>query len=266
MAKFLMCQPDYFEVKYSINYWMHPEDSCDDDHYLACRQWLSLYDKLTELGHVVKCIDPVDGLPDMCFVANAAIVHNGLALLSKMKHLQRYDETRYFAREFTGHKGWQSFTQEGAGDCLYDPHRNIMWAGHGQRSNVEAYGFVETAYSTLSKVVRLELVDLRFYHLDTCFCPLENGTVIWYPAAFTEASQDVVHDIVGENIISLYEREAEAFLANAVNVKKDIIMPEWSGSLSENLVEKGFRVHQLDMSAFIRAGGACKCLTLRLDQ
>ena len=37
-----------------------------------------------------------------------------------------------------------------------------------------------------SPALPLELVDPRFYHLDTCFCPVAPGVAIYYPGAFDE--------------------------------------------------------------------------------
>ena len=40
----------------------------------------------------------------------------------------------------------------------------------------------------------LELVDPRFYHLDTCFCPLAPGVAIYYPGAFDEYGRSVLQN------------------------------------------------------------------------
>ena len=37
-----------------------------------------------------------------------------------------------------------------------------------------------------------QLVDRRFYHLDTCFLPLPNGGVVYYPPAFDERSRGLI--------------------------------------------------------------------------
>ena len=39
------------------------------------------------------------------------------------------------------------------------------------------------------RVIPVELVDPRYYHLDTCFCPLAPGVAIWYPPAFDRYGQ-----------------------------------------------------------------------------
>jgi N-dimethylarginine dimethylaminohydrolase len=269
MAKFLMCKPDGYGIFYSINPWMQPEYWEMTDHYLAVRQWNTLKDKLEELGHEVVVIDQAAGSPDMVFVANAGVVHNNQVTLSCMKNEERKGETKEFARFFKEHfkvLNYNSQVQEGAGDCLFDPLRNFFWNGYGQRSVEGASWYTEEVFT--KGVVNLELTDPFFYHLDTCFCPLTHGEVVYYPPAFSSFAREIIEKrIPRKRRIDLYSAEADAFCANMICVDDDIIMPDWHGDLPNELKEKhGYNVHMLDMSAFIAAGGACKCLVLRLDQ
>ena len=65
----------------------------------------------------------------------------------------------------------------------------------------------------------LKLVDQRFYHLDTCFCPLEGGFAMYYPPAFDEASRAAIEKRVpAERRIAIGEEDALAFACNAVNI------------------------------------------------
>ena len=57
-------------------------------------------------------------------------------------------------------------------------------------------------------MITLELVDPRFYHLDTCLMALDDTTVAWFPGAFSAASQDVVR--------TLFPDAVEADLADAL--------------------------------------------------
>jgi len=269
MAKFLMCKPDGYGIFYSINPWMEPRYWEMTDHYVAVNQWNTLKDKLEELGHEVVVIDQAAGSPDMCFVANAGVVHNKNVILSCMKHPERQGEQKAFASFFKDHfkvLNYNSQVQEGAGDCLYDSFRMMMWFGYGQRSVKDASWYTTEICGKLTTLV--ELVNPYFYHLDTCFCPLTNGEIVYYPPAFSHGSLKLIKDIIpAKRRIDLYSAEADAFCANMICVGDDIIMPDWHGDLPNELKEKhGYNVHMLDMSAFIAAGGACKCLVLRLDQ
>jgi N-dimethylarginine dimethylaminohydrolase len=49
-------------------------------------------------------------------------------------------------------------------------------------------------------------------------------------------------------------------------IDRNIVLPEGAPKLVDALVERGYQCHQLPMTEFLKAGGACKCLTLLLPQ
>jgi N-dimethylarginine dimethylaminohydrolase len=67
-------------------------------------------------------------------------------------------------------------------------------------------------------------------------------------------------------LIDVAEEEARSFSCNAVVLERDIVLPEGAPNLVRSLKERGYRCHQLPMSEFLKAGGACKCLTMFLPQ
>jgi len=68
----------------------------------------------------------------------------------------------------------------------------------------------------------------------------------------------------GENIIWVSETDARNFACNAISIDKSVIMHKASAGLKSALVQHGFEVIEADVSEFIKAGGACKCLTLEI--
>jgi len=66
-------------------------------------------------------------------------------------------------------------------------------------------------------------------------------------------------------VFAVPENEAKHFACNAVVLGKHVIMPANCPETKNHLEHKGFTVFECDMSEFIKAGGACKCLTLLLD-
>jgi ornithine--oxo-acid transaminase len=110
----------------------------------------------------------------------------------------------------------------------------------------------------------LHLLDPRWYHLDTCFCPLDTGEAIWYPGAFDCKSQMLISSFYKHRLITVSEKDALKFACNSISVGNRIIMPEISDDLKLELAAKGYIVTNVDMSQFLRSGGACKCLTLEL--
>ena len=67
------------------------------------------------------------------------------------------------------------------------------------------------------EVLPLELVDPRFYHLDTCFCPLAPDMALYYPGAFDEYGRSVLQRRIAR-LIEVVAEEAVSFSCNAVVV------------------------------------------------
>jgi len=266
--RFLMCQPQYFDVSYVINPWM-----TDNIHRVglaqAAEQWSALHGLIRNAAEV-ELIDPEPGLPDMPFTANAGLVVGGRALVSNFRHPERQTEEQHFERWFRDH-GYQvhrlerAISFEGAGDALLDRARGCIWMGYGHRSRREAASSIQQVFGL--EVAPLELTDPRFYHLDTCFCPLPRGYVMYFPEAFSEDSQAVLKQrIPAGQTIRVSEEDALRFACNAVNIGDQIILNGASEPLREALSQAGFRTLQSSFSEFLRAGGASKCLVLRLEE
>ena len=192
--RFLMCRPQYYAVSYSINPWMDPQGWAAEGRDLgeaAHREWAALHAALLDKGATIECVDPKPDLPDLVFTANAAIVLDGKALLSRFRHPERKPEEPVFADALQAQAGLDAvealpgdMIQEGAGDCIWDPYRGQFWMGCGPRSDRAAANVVADYFAV--ECVALELADPSFYHLDTAFCALPTGDVIYYPAAFIQ--------------------------------------------------------------------------------
>src|SRR5690349_4813125 len=173
--RLLMCPPRHFAVTYSINPWMDPRSWADDArlHAEAERQWAALRDALIAAGARIETIAPVANLPDLVFTANAAVVLDGTAVLSRFRHRERRDEEPVFAAQFAAlaARGLlddvlrlpEPIILEGAGDCIWDPRRGVFWLGCGFRSDAAVAPFLERQFG--HACVPLPLADARFYHL-----------------------------------------------------------------------------------------------------
>jgi len=266
--RFLMCKPQYFDVSYVINPWM-----TDNLHRVgrsaAAQQWDSLH-RLVRGAAEVRLIDPEPGLPDMPFTANAGLVVGDRALVSNFRHAERQTEEPHFERwfqdqGFSVHKLAREIPFEGAGDALLDRARGCIWMGYGHRSSRDAAAPIQKIFGL--EVVQLELADARFYHLDTCFCPLPRGYVLYFPEAFSEESRAVLQRRISpEQTIQVGEEDAKQFACNAVNIGDTIILNRATEPLLTALASAGFRTIQSPLTEFLRAGGASKCLVLRLEE
>jgi N-dimethylarginine dimethylaminohydrolase len=111
------------------------------------------------------------------------------------------------------------------------------------------------------EVISLQLVDPRFYHLDTCFCPLAEDLVAWFPPAFDEYAQRAIRAHLPRSI-ELTEPDALRFAANAVPINRHVALNSGCDSFEEDLEAHGYTPHATDLSQFLRAGGSAKCLVL----
>ena len=117
------------------------------------------------------------------------------------------------------------------------------------------------------KVEALQLVDDRFFHLDTCFCPLAGGQVLYYPAAFEVGSRELIERrISASKRIAVSEKDALAFACNAVNIDSTVVVNKATNDFVSRLSDAGFDVVQTPLSEFMKAGGSANCLTLRLNE
>lgn len=259
----LMCPPDHYGIHYEINPWMSTERQAD--HGLAVEQWQALRQILVDVGAKISEVPPVKGLPDLVFTANAAIVYQKRAVLARFKHEQRQGEEPHF-RAWLESNGWNvldppaEFSFEGAGDALFCGE--TLFAGYRMRS--DATGHQQIGEMLDVHVLPLELVDPYYYHLDTCFCPLEPGVAIWFPGAFDEYGQKVLTEQVPK-LIEVAEPEARRFACNAVVVGKHVVTNTGCEGLHQSLTEHGYQPQGTCLDEFVKAGGSAKCLTLRLD-
>jgi N-dimethylarginine dimethylaminohydrolase len=276
-AHFLMCPPRHFEVKYSINPWMDPgawatKASCLAD--AADTQWQTLYETLVTRGAKVELVRAIPDLPDLVFTANAAVILDRKALLARFRHPERRLEEPVFARALHRLQSRaalkvvaelpRNLRLEGAGDCIWDGRRTHFWLGFGFRSDRASREVVADFFGV--DCVALELADARFYHLDTAFCPLPFGEVIYYPAAFTGAARRAIDERVPRTQqIILDEHDATMFAANSVAFSRQILLSSCSEGLRRELEERGYTVIATPLHAFQRSGGSACCLTLRID-
>jgi N-dimethylarginine dimethylaminohydrolase len=272
----LMCPPRHFAVTYSINPWMDPQAWAGNKelHAEAERQWGALREALIGAGAMVETIAPVPDLPDLVFTANAAVVLDGKAVLSRFRHPERRNEEPVFAAGFAAlaERGLLDSVShlpdgvilEGAGDCIWDARRRAFWLGCGFRSDRAAGPVLERQFGR--PCLPLPLADASFYHLDTALCALPCGAVMYYPGAFTPAARaTIAANVAAADRIALDRADAERFAANAVCVGKTIVLSSCSAALRARLQERGYAVVETPLHAFMRSGGSACCLTLRLD-
>ena len=263
---YLMCPPQFYDVHYVINPWMAGNLHAAS-HGRALKQWHHLHSALTGIADVVL-VDPQPGLPDMVFTANAGLERDGTVLLSNFFHPERQGEEEHFCRWFrdSGYAVLRLPSEirfEGEGDALFSSDGSHLWVADGIRTAKESHSYLARAWNV--RIEPLRLIDPRFYHLDTCFAPLSDGYVMYYPAAFDAESLRSI-----ENFYPLHKRitvsteDAVRFACNAINIDRTILVNEISRELIHQLEAANFHVVPIALDEFLKAGGAAKCLVMKL--
>ncbi|MFT3718489.1 MAG: arginine deiminase-related protein [Pseudorhodoferax sp.] len=234
--------------------------------------WDALRACYTALGAEVETMPPVPGLPDMVFTANAALVVDRRVLLARFRHAERQGEQAHGLAVFDRlraqgvvdslHHLPEGVCFEGAGDAIVDDHRGICWMGHGPRSDLRA----REALAVVARrpVLALELVDPRFYHLDTCLSLLSGGELLVVRQAFSPQGWQQLQAVAGGRLIEVPEDDALHLAANAVCIGREVVMGWCSAALRARLAAHGYGVRLVPLDAFRRAGGSARCLTLEL--
>jgi lysine-ketoglutarate reductase/saccharopine dehydrogenase-like protein (TIGR00300 family) len=266
--RFLMCAPDHYDVDYVINPWMEGNIH-KSSRDRAVEQWQKLYYVLKDRA-IVDLVAPQLGWPDMVFTANAGLVLGKTVVISRFFHKERQGEEPHFkewfeSQGYTVHELPKDLPFEGAGDALLDREGRWLWAGYGFRSELDSHPYLAQWLDI--EVVSLRLMDERFYHLDTCFCPLSGGYLLYYPPAFDSYSNRLIEmRVPPEKRIAIEEADAVNFACNAVNIDSVVVMNKVSDDLKKRLTTVGFEVVETPLTEFLKAGGAAKCLTLRVTE
>ncbi|MFP3990945.1 amidinotransferase [Streptomyces sp. E11-3] len=261
--RYLMCPPAHFKVTYSINPWMDPGKPVDVP--LAVAQWEELRDRYRSLGHTVDELLPRPELPDMVFAANGATVLDGRVLGARFAYRERAPEAEehldwFQARGFTDIHV-PAHINEGEGDFAVTA--SWILAGRGFRASPLSHGEAQEFFGR--PVVGLDLVDPRFYHLDTALAVLDDAgdEVMYYPGAFSPGSQAVLRRLFPEALIAS-RADAEALGLNAVSDGRHVLLPQAALGLFEPLRARGYVPVGMDLGELLKGGGSVKCCTLEL--
>ncbi|MDT5099970.1 MAG: hypothetical protein QOC76_3707 [Mycobacterium sp.] len=258
--RYVMTPPTFFTVEYAINPWM--DTSTRVDSHLAMNQWETLRQTYKDLGHTVEVVEPVAGLPDMVYAANGGLIVEGKAVVARFAYPERAGESVAYA-EWMGRHGFHPIetrhVNEGQGDLLVVG--SIVLAGYGFRTDRRAHH--EIAAAVGMPLVSLELVDPRFYHLDTALAVLDETTIAYYPPAFTEESRARLLEFFPD-AIEVATADAYVLGLNAVSDGLNVVHPAAAAGFAGQLCDAGFVPIGVDLSELLKGGGSIKCCTLEV--
>lgn len=272
--KVLLVKPTYFDVEYVIN--PHMKGNIGGiDKMAALDEWEHLKNGYEELGLETYVIDGQRGFPDMVFCANQSLPFideegNKKVLMSVMHANERKGEVPYIQKMYEKssyevfHLNEDNFDDfEGMGDALWHYKKGLIWGGYGFRSSQEVFALISELYDV--PVIKLELLNPKFYHLDTCLCILDEKTALIYPKAFTKDGLDLIHALF-ENVIEASKYEAEElFACNATSPDgKNVFIQQGCTDVNQKLRDHGFKVHEFSTSEYLKSGGSVFCMKMML--
>lgn len=272
--KVMMVNPEYFDVKYVIN--PHMEGHIGDiDKKLAMEEWLRLKKGYEELGFYVHEVPGHPDFPDMVFCANQSlpnITHNGekRVVMSVMNSEHRKGEVPLIEEVYRNssydvvHLDEQRFKSfEGMGDAIWHFKKRLLWGGYGYRTSLDVYELISQTFNT--PVIALELTDPKFYHLDTCFCVLNERTVLIYPNAFTNDGLKSIRAIFPIVIEANHYEAEHLFACNATCPDgKNVFIQEGCTETNKALQAAGFVVHEFNTREYLKSGGSVFCMKMLL--
>lgn len=261
-----MCPPKYFKLQYSINPWMDTDKKIDSKK--KYKQWEELYKTIKKTGAEIKLLEPQKNLPDMVF-PDIGILNQNLFIPSVFRYKERKGESKHYVNWFKN-RGYKIIKLkkpgyfEGQGDSI-KCGKNIFF-GYGFRSSLKAIKKIDKILKKENKglkIIPIKLINNKFYHLDTCFCPLDESKAIFYPEAISQKSIKKLKKHF--ELFPVPAKEAENFICNSVVNKKNIIFQANNPKTSALFKKLKFKTHPLDVGEFIKAGGSCRCLSTPLD-
>ena len=265
MRELLLCPPDHYGIEYEINPWMSRARGAETES--PRRNGRACTTSCPSLDCKIHLVPPQPKLPDMVFTANAGLTVGRKFIPSNFRHEERAGEAPHFAQWMEEH-GYEitwlpknSFF-EGEGDALFGG--DALFCGYKFRTDIQSRiarsrKFLSVSSSRSSWSIRASIISTPV------FVRSPDGGAFWFPAAFDEYGQRAIRDHM-PNLIDVAPEEAAHFSCNAVVLERDIVLPGGRAQLVQTLEERGYQCHPLPMTEFLKAGGACKCLTMFMPQ
>lgn len=259
MRSVLVCRPKYFRVDYKINPWMKVGST---DKKKAMNQWNKLINIYKQLELNVEIIEQNSNFPDMVFAADQGFcLKNKTILLSRFRYKERQGESQYYKKWYKK-KGYRvlllpkNLYFEGCGE-LQEFKDNLL-IGTGFRTN-------KKAAKTIGKIANrntiiLELVDERFYHLDTCLMVLNDNVIFYYPKAFSTESILKLKSLRSQ-LIEIDDKEVKNFAANSIVFNNNVVIQIGNPKIAEKIKRLGYKIFNINLNEYMKAGGGAHCLT-----
>lgn len=250
--KVLMCPPLHYEA-------------APGEHATAVMdEWRGLYRLLREeLDVQVDLLEPRPELPRLVLAASGGLVWEDSFIVSRLRDSSRRPEAEAWASFFLVRGYVMPTLPDG---CRFEGGRDVvaaggtLFAGHRSNDDLEVHRALS---AILGREVRsLRLSENRDLPLDSCLCPLGEGSALFHPDAFHPAARKVLEDNVA--LRPMEEADARRFGCNALVAGPGVVLPEGCGATARWLEGEGFQVHALSLASCARHGAGPKALVLKI--
>jgi N-dimethylarginine dimethylaminohydrolase len=273
-----MCTPDFFSIVDVKNVHMQGNAGKVDPGIFK-QQWQSIFDIYQDeaaAGNLTGA-SKIEGKPaceDMVFCANQSFPWldkkgEPFVILSRMRYPSRQEEVPFFKNYY------QSLNYailpppgagllEGMGDLIPVPQKQLIFGGYGHRTDISTLRQLSEVLHC--EIVPLELISETFYHLDTCFIPLDLHTALIAPEAFNEEGLNKLRSYFTELIEIPFNESSAGFALNAHVVHgrqyKFAIIQKGNPFTTGVLTKKGFKIYEVNTSEFMKSGGSVFCMKM----
>lgn len=264
----LVCPPDCFDIIDVKNPFMAGQVG-SVDLGAAKHQWSEMCAAFRTAGAAVEQLAPVPGCEDMVFCANTALFgldaqSRKTCVPARMTFPSRAPEVEP-AVAWSAARGYRiaqlgdsALRFEGTGDAIWHPGRRLLWGGYGWRTDPQVYPDLAKALGM--PVLMLPLTDSTYYHLDTCFCAVDEKTVLVHAPAIAEEGLQLVRRVF-ERVLEVDAGEAARFACNAAVVGgRTVIIDRDAAATAHRLRDLGYDVIEIDTGEFLKSGGSVYCM------
>lgn len=231
---------------------------CDVDVHLAREQHQAYLAALRSLDIDVTMLSPEEHLPDSHFVEDAAIIHNGVAILTRPGADERKDEVNAIRSELecvlpVRELGGDANTTVDGGDVLF--MGNHVYIGVSYRTSESGALELEKILHEIDPALCVHHIHFDgVLHLKSGFVALTHDTLLGNPKI--KLSQPLPHAKVH------WLPENEGYAANALVANGAMLYFQECPSAAAAAKLVGLNPIAMDMSEFRKMDGSFTCLSL----
>jgi len=242
---------DTFNQAISVYFGTGPTDVIE-----AKRQHAKYVKMLRKFGVEVKELSFDNNYPDCCFVEDQVVVCDGKGLLTVSGHETRVGEQQIISEALCDEIKLSKMTAPArmdGGDVIKFGNKYLV--GISSRTNIEAAEQLRGFVAPMGYTVHEISIPSNALHLKSIASSPAPGLILAPEVYFDKNS-------FPEDAEVLWIPEEEVYGANVIGFGKDVLVAEGYPNAHKTLINKGFKIHPIEMSQ-IRAGdGSLTCLSV----